>query len=107
MTAAAALALLYPGCTISEIALAADRLVRSGHEMRWWTPDGAVVEDLAGLRIGPSIDLPSDIVAASAEATVILVPGGDPGSVQPQGQPSNDSRIMTRLWSSASKPSRS
>ena len=75
---ATALVLLYPGCTVAEIALTADRLSRLGHTVRWWTLDGAPIVDTAGLRISPGLGIEPDIESAAAGADLMLVPGGDP-----------------------------
>ena len=74
------MALLYPGCTVSEIALAADRLTQGGVRVRWWTPNGESVVDTAGLTVSPSPDTGPDPISACVDANIVLVPGGDPES---------------------------
>ena len=49
--------------------------------MKWWTPLGDLLVDSAGLRIAPSPGVEADPVGATADADVILVPGGDPESI--------------------------
>lgn len=69
--------LLYPGCLFFEVALAAEVLAAHG-PVRGYTPDGRPHRSSMGL----TLEADGDYAAlAAAPAAVVLVPGGDPGSI--------------------------
>lgn len=77
-----AVVLLYPGCIFFEVALAAETLAKS-LELRFLTPGGEDHPSSMGavIRSSGSYD---DL--AGLTATVVLIPGGDPGSIIPEGR---------------------
>jgi putative intracellular protease/amidase len=74
--------ILYPGCVFFEIALAAELLAKT-FEVQFFTPHGEQHSASCGANLAPhgayagmSAPLPA----------VVLVPGGDPGSIIPTSQ---------------------
>jgi transcriptional regulator GlxA family with amidase domain len=73
--------LLYPGCILFEIALATEVLAKS-FEVLHFTSDGAPHQGSNGSVLQP---FGSYADLRRAEVACVLVPGGDPGSIIPQG----------------------
>ena len=73
--------LLYPGCIFFEIALAVETLEKSCH-VGYFTPDATdhCASNGAVIRASGSY---SDL--AQLEVDCVLIPGGDPGSIIPDG----------------------
>lgn len=73
--------LLYPGCVFFEIALAAETLAKT-HTLLYFSPDGAPHAASNGALIqaaGSYADL------TRTQVDCVLVPGGDPGAIVPDG----------------------
>ncbi|POZ62481.1 DJ-1/PfpI family protein [Chromobacterium alticapitis] len=73
--------LLYPGCIFFEIALLAEEL--AGHApLRYLTPDGEAHSASNGAVLAADGD---DSALERGAWAAVLVPGGDPGSIVPDG----------------------
>ncbi len=82
MSTRIAAVLLYPGCIFFEVALAAETLAKS-LDLRFFTPEG---EDHPSSMGGVIRSSGSYEDLGGVAAAVVLIPGGDPGSIIPDGQ---------------------
>lgn len=75
-------ALLYPGCTVAEIAPVTTRLADGGAQVRHVAVDDAVIVDRSGLGLQPDTRV-AEVERADVDA--LIIPGGDPERIM--GEP--------------------
>ena len=74
----AVVVLLYPGCTIAEVIDVSTRLRNVGREVLHVASTDEVIVDASGLTMVPDLGLTQ---VDSATVGVLVIPGGDPGSI--------------------------